>query len=322
MNIIAAALTLSLVLQVLPLSGRSTIRGRVLDADGQPLADVEMRAMTIDDRQLVGASARTDSEGHFSILKVPAGRILLRAQPLWRPPTKIAGQVKVFPNHPPVYFPGVLAIADAWPIEVGSEETIELDFQMPVVVVGSIRARVTGPDGFILEQLRVMRPEGNQIKNVKIDADGVGYAEELREGRHVIVARGRSGKKQLIAHETVHISAGEHPVHLVLAPAATISGRLVSERGGVPPIGNMRVAAVWNDGAIDLDPLSRDETEVAPDGSFTIDGLFGMRVLRVRGLDEGWQVAAIRHGRADVTTSGIELAPGTTTEVVITLTRR
>ena len=323
MHIAAAALIASLFVQVLPLAGRSTVRGRVFDSDGQPMRNVEMRALVIGtERQFVGGSAMTDADGRFSIERVPAGRILLRAQPHWRPPAVINGAVKRFSNPAPAYFPGVVALLDAWPIEVGTEEIIELDFHMPVITVGSIKARVTGPDGYLLDQLRVIRPEANQIKNVKIDADGIGHAEELREGRHIVLARGHSEKERLVGHAVVYISAGEHPVDVALTPATRITGRVVSDRGGIPPLGNMRVTAAWTDGTIDLDPLARDEGAVAADGSFTIDGLFGTRAIRVTGVPDGWELASIRHGRADVTTSTIDLAAGDAAEVVVTLTRR
>jgi hypothetical protein len=322
MPLIALALTVAL-LQVMPVAGGSTIRGRVLDADGQPMADVEMRAMLITtEREAVVGSATSDAEGRFSMAKVPAGRIILRAQP--RPPRRVTADmnVKKLLAHPPAYFPGVLALTDAWPIDVNSDEIIELDFHMPAILVGSIKARVTGPDGYVLDQVRVMRPEGNQIKNVKVDADGIGYAEDLREGRHVVVARGRSGNDLLVAQQIVQISAGEHPVDLALRPAGKITGRVVADRGGVPPIDGLRVAASWTDGTIDLDPLATDQADVGPDGSFAIDGLFGRRAIRVGGVNAGWQVAAIRHGRTDITTSMVEIDHGSTVEVVITLTRR
>jgi len=322
MPFIALAVTVAL-LQSMPVAGGSTIRGRVLDADGQPMADVEMRAMLITtEREAVVGSSTSDAEGKFSIAKVPAGRIILRAQP--RPPRRRTADmnVKQILAHPPAYFPGVLGLTDAWPIDVSSDEVIELDFHMPAILVGSITARVTGPDGYVLGQVRVMRPEGNQIKNVKVDADGVGFVDDLREGRHVVVARARSGNDYLVAHEIVHISAGEHPIDLALAPAGRITGRVVADRGGIPPLDGLRVVASWTDGTIELDPLATDQAEVGPDGSFTIDGLFGARAIRLSGVDAGWQVAAIRHGRTDITTSTVEIDHGSTIEVVITLTRR
>jgi hypothetical protein len=321
MNIVAATITASLLLQLLPIAGRSTIRGRVIDPDGRPMAGVEMAAMLAgSERQVVGVSGMTDDEGRFSITKVPASRIILRALPRVR--RQVApGLATRVPAHPPAYFPGVLTLLDAWPIEVGAEEIIELDFYMPPVLVGSIKATVTGPDDYTLEQFRVIRPEANEIKNVTV-TDGSGYVDDLREGRYVVVARGHAKDARLAAWEIVHMTAGELAVDLALTPAATISGRVVADRGGIPPIAGMRVTAAWTDGTIDLDPLTRDQADVAPDGSFTINGLFGTRAIRVTGLTDGWEVASIRHGRTDVTTSAVDLSAGTTSEITIVVSRK
>jgi hypothetical protein len=213
MNIITNLLAASLLLQLAPIAGQSTIRGRVLDADGLPMPDVEMRAtLAASEVDVAGETAISDADGRFSIGKVPAGRVILRAQPRGSQRLTSATARKLH-THPPAYFPGVLARLDAWPIEVGPREIIELDFHMPPVFVGSIKAVVTGPEGYTLEQVRVMRPEGNQIKNVTIDADGIGYAEDLRESRYVVVARGRTDTARLAAFEIVHITPGELPVH-------------------------------------------------------------------------------------------------------------
>lgn len=91
-------------------------------------------------------------------------------------------------------------------------------------------------------------------------------------------------------------------------PEATIRGLVLSPDGQATPI--------------DLDPLGRDEAHVGPDGSFTIDGLFGTRAFRLLGLPAGWQVTAIRQGRSDVTSSGVDLAPGSATEIAIVVAKR
>ena len=298
----------------------ATIRGRVLNPDGQPMANVELRAMfDMQPTGRIGGIAMSDADGQFEIGKVLPGRIMLVAQPLSRREgTKTA-------SHPPVYFPGVLDRFEAWPIDVKAGEIIELDFHLPPVFIGSIKAVVSGPDGHVLEQVRVMRPEANEIKNVKVSSDGVGHLDGLREGRYVVVARGRWKTLQVAAWQIVHITGGELQVALPLAPAAGISGRLVAEHGDIPPIDaflQIRVEAEWTDGNISLDPLSRDDGYVAANGGFAIGGLFGRRRLRVVGLSDGWYVSAIRHGRSDITSSGIELAAGTLTEVTIVVSQR
>ena len=316
------AAVISLALQLLAPSAatHATIRGQVFNADGKPQPDVELRVLAVaSERDYPGArSAMSNADGKFEITGVPAGKILLRAQPRMSAELTATRRLRV---HPPAYFPGVLDLKEAWPIDVKPGEIIELDFHIPAVFIGSIRTVVTGPDGYSLDQLRVIRPEANQIKNVTLD-EGVGHVDGLREGRYIVVARGRSRDALLAASQIVQITGGEVPVTLNLAPAARVSGRLIAERGAMPPIDNVRVVATWTDGNIALDPLARDESYVSADGSFRIDGLFGMRTFQVAGLPGDWNVSAVRQGSSDITSSGVDLAAGSAIELSVVLTQQ
>jgi hypothetical protein len=300
---------------------QGTIRGRVLDPDGQPMRDVQITIL-----EIVGSEFRNTrsfalrGDGTFDTA-VTAGRVLLMAQP--RP--KIVGdepRLRRFVTHPPAYFPGVFDQLDAWPIDITPGEIVELDFHMPPLPVGSIKAIVTGPDGYSLDQVRALRPEANQIRNIKVSDEGVGYLDQLREGRYIVAARGRSDAGPLAAWEIVHMTAGEVAVTLELKPTARVYGRVMPDRDGLPSLAGLRAVAAWTDGAIDLDPLGRDDSPVAADGSFAIDGVFGTRAFRVIGLDAGWQVTAVRSGRTDITSSGIDLQPGASVEVSIVVSRK
>jgi hypothetical protein len=301
--------------------GDGRIRGRVLDPDGQPMRDVQINLMELIDgsefRSTRSVALRGD--GTFD-LPVRAGRILLMAQP--RP--RIVGdepRLRRFITHPPVYFPGVFDRQDAWPIDVKMGEIVEFDFQFPPLPVGSFKTILTGPDGYVLDYIRVARPEANQLRTVKMSAEGVGHVDGLREGRYLVSARARSRDTQLAAWQIAFMTSGEIAVPLTLERAARVYGRIISERDGLPPLANTRVNAVWTDGTIDLDPLARDEADIAADGSFSIDGIFGFRQFRVAGLDSGWKVAAVRQGRSDIT-SGMDVAPGSTIEIAIVVSRK
>src|SRR5688500_16421539 len=242
--LVAAAVAISAITLMAvqsPPANESTIRGRILDPDGRPMAGVEVRALLIrSEKHVSGAMAMSDAEGKFEIQGVPPERIILRAQPRATHATAEANW-RAIASHPPAYFPGVLTLPDAWPIEVKPREIIELDFHMPPVFIGSIKTVISAPDGYTLEQLRVMRPEAKQIKNVTLSPDGIGYADSLREGRYVVAARGRLKHAPLAAFQIVHITGGEVVVALALEPAAAVTGRVVVERGGVPPVGNALV---------------------------------------------------------------------------------
>jgi len=324
MNAALSGAAVLLLWQLATPAQEATIRGRVLDPDGQPLQDVFVIAEMVgaERRMTAGQPGRSNAEGAFEISGVPAGKMIIRAEP------RVAigvvnGQSTRSPRvqHPPAFFPGVLDRMDAWPIDVKPGEIIELDFHMPPIFIGSIKTIVSGPDGYVLERVRVLRPEANQIKNVTVSDDGVGYVDSLREGRYAVAARARSRDALLAAHQIVHITGGEVTVTLSLEPTARVNGRVIVERGGLPPA-NTRVVAAWTDGTIDLDPLGRDEAHVGPDGSFSIDGLFGTRTFRLLGLPGDWQVTAIRHGRSDITASGVDVAPGSAIEIAIVVAKR
>jgi hypothetical protein len=296
----------------------ATIRGTVFSPDGLATPEMEIAAWAVGTERLLGDPAISDREGKFTIAVAAPGQIILRAQPRIR---FVSGKRVPPVNSPPAYFPGVLDRLDAWPIDVKPGEIIELDFHMPPIFIGSIKTVVSGPESYTIEYARVTRPEANQVKNVRL-TDGVGYVDSLREGRYLVSARGRSGEILFAAHDMVQITGGEVTVSLSLEPTARVNGRVIVDRGGLPPVANTRVVAAWTDGTIDLDPLARDEGHVGADGSFTIDGLFGRRIFRVAGLPAGWQVTAIRQGRSDITSSGIDLLPGTATEISIVVAPR
>ena len=312
----------ALVVAAQATGAQGTLRGRVLDPDGQPIPKAQITILElVPGGEFKAARSLSASEDGTFEVTVPAGRIMIKAQ---QPSTIVGSEPRLrrFVSHPPAFFPGVLDERDAWAIDVKPGEIIEFDFMMPPVPVGSIKTVVSGPDGYALDYIRVTRPEANQIKNVKMADEGVGYVDGLREGRYIVSARARSRGEQLAAWEIVHMTSGEIAVALDLKPAARVYGRIISEREALPPLANTRVVAAWSDGTIDLDPLAPDDGDVSADGSFTIDGVFGARLFRVVGLDANWRVAAIRHGRIDISSSVVELAPGANIEIAIIVSRK
>jgi hypothetical protein len=312
----AAVISLALGLLAPQGSGEATIRGRILNADGQPMPGVVLMAedVIVERRIRVVSRVMSDNTGAFEMKRLTPGQVLLIAEP------GAGASRHALVSHPPAYFPGVLDRRDARRIDVKAGQTIELDFHMPPVFIGSIKTIVSGPDGFTLDHVRVIRPESNWIRNVTID-DGVGYADNLREGRYVVSVRGRSHESPLAAFQFVQMRRGETPVTLPLTSTARVSGRIITGSGGMPPFDNVRVVATWTDGNIALDPLARDESFVSADGSFTIEGLFGTRTFQVVGLPRDWKVSAVRQGRSDITSRGVDLVPGSATEISIVVAK-
>ncbi|HET9702802.1 MAG TPA: carboxypeptidase-like regulatory domain-containing protein [Vicinamibacterales bacterium] len=304
----------------------ATLRGRVFDPDGRPFVGVEIVAYVLidDGERAIGPSRLTAEDGTFEMAGLKPGALFLRATPRLRrvavtPESK--ANVRAILGHPPVYYPGVLDRKDAWPIDLAAGETVEFDFHIPPVLAASIKASVSGPAGYTLEQLRVMRPASNTIRTAKV-VDGVAYVDHLREGRHVVVARGRMDDVRLAAFRVVELDAAEVDVPLRLEPAAVVTGRIVAERAEPPSLAGARVTAVLMRDGSSLDPLPADHGDVAADGSFRIEGLFGQRAFRVSGLPEDWYVYAVRLGAADITSSAVDLAPGAHVEIAVVVRRK
>ena len=314
----AAVISLALGLLAPQSAGDATIRGRIFNADGQPMPGVVLSAEDVIVQRRIRVVSRVISgdAGGFEMRGLTPGQIWLLAEP------GPGASRNALVSHPPAFFPGVFDRRDARRIDVKAGKTIELDFHMPAVYIGSIKTIVSGPEGFTLEHVRVIRPEANWFRNVTIADDGVGYADNLREGRYIVSVRGRSRESPLAAFQFVQIRRGETPVMLPLESTAGVSGRIIAGPGGMPPFDNVRVVATWTDGNIALDPLARDESYVGADGSFRIDGLFGTRTFQVVGLPGDWKVSNVRQGRDDITASGVDLVPGSATEISIVVAKR
>jgi hypothetical protein len=156
---------------------------------------------------------------------------------------------------------------------------------------------------------------------MRVSDEGEASVADLAEGRYAIAARAVAGSDMLAAYQLIIVGEGEYAVPMQLEPTATVAGRVVVDRGGVPPIDGVTVEAHWVDGRLKLDLTGPERVPVAPDGSFAMRGLFGRRQFHVFGLSDEWRVTAVRAGRSDVT-SGIDLAPGSSTELTIVVSRR
>lgn len=304
----------------------ATLRGRVFDPDGRPFVGVEIAAYVLidDGERAIGPSRLTAEDGTFEMAGLKPGALFLRATPRLRrvavtPESK--ANVRAILGHPPVYYPGVLDRKDAWPIDLAAGETVEFDFHIPPVLAASIKATVTGPPGYELEQLRVMRPASNSIRTANV-VDGVAYFDNLREGLYAIVARGRVGDARLAAFDVTELDASESEVTLSLERAAVVTGQIVAERAEPPSLAGARVTAVLSRDGSDLDPLPSDHGEVGGDGSFRIEGLFGTRAFHVSGLPDDWYVYAVRMGGSDITSSAVDLAWGSSVEIVVVVRRK
>ena len=66
------------------------VHGRVVDADGKPVANREVRAVAGDllENRYYDPTARTDKEGKFALKFVRAGKQFIQVAPFWLTPSE------------------------------------------------------------------------------------------------------------------------------------------------------------------------------------------------------------------------------------------
>ena len=293
-------------------------RGQVLTFDGRPVtrANVRLGRGIRGEPTVTGRPAVTDTEGRFELLNLPPGEWRLEVEV---PP--VPGGLR----PPIVYYPGGLSWEEAIGValEAGKVKD-ELTITVPRINENVLTIVVPPADATISEMaVSVLREAPLAVRQIDLNHEGVGTLKGVLPGRYFVAARAASRDKQWAGFEVVDFVEDRYEARLHLLPTGSIAGKVVTEKGEpLPPLDGVLAGASWIHDGAEVNPLNVDEAPVAPDGSFRIDNLFGTRSLRLRALGLEWEVAAVRLGRSDVTTSGIAVAPDATTEATIVLRRR
>jgi hypothetical protein len=295
------------------LSPAAVIRGRVLDKDGRPMPGATVKAEFANPMQQSANSVMSGPDGRFEIIAVPPGAPLIRVDP--------GGGGLIW--HRVMYYPGVHERDAAQPVTVDAGAQVEIEIRMREIPSATIRTTLSGPEGYQVQKMTLANPDSRLLRSMAVDANGAASIGDLDDGRYIISATATVGSKTLAAYQLIIVGTGDYDVPMYLEPTATVTGRVVVDRGGaLPPVDGVTVEAHWiASGGTKLDLTGPERVSLSPDGSFSMSGLFGRRQVQLFGLSDEWQATAVRAGRADVT-SGIDLVPGSTTEVTIVVSRK
>jgi hypothetical protein len=159
------------------------------------------------------------------------------------------------------------------------------------------------------------------VYGIALNEHGLGTVKGLIEGRYFVAARAWSRDQSFVGFDMVNIAGEPQRVSLHLRRAGRITGKIVAQRGRLPPLSGVRVGAAWIHEDVPVNPLVPDHVEAAKDGRFSIDGLFGTRKIELSGLSQDWRIASVRHGRVDVT-GGVNVPLDSTIDLTIVLARR
>lgn len=290
-------------------------RGRVIDGAGKPVSKANVRLGTpFIDRPLISVQGvTTGSDGSFELRNLPDGA--------WRLEVEIP-PIPGTPRQPVIYFPGVVSRDEAGAVElVAGRVKDNLTISIPRGLESTLTVHVPPPDGTMTVDVSIIRAEPLMTQRLQLDAEGKAVIKGLVAGRYIVTVTAASGQHRFADYQAVDFAEDSVDVSLNLQPAGRIRGRIVSE-GGVPLLTDATVGAVWIDEDVALNPMVPDESPVAADGTFEIDGLFGRRKLQLIRFDADWRIKSVLQGKADVTTRGVEIASNSTAEVTIVVVRR
>jgi hypothetical protein len=296
-------------------------RGRIVTQQGAPIAGATVRmgsprqprneiARTI---LFSNAPAVSAADGTFELRGIPPGEwnieLELPAQP---------GSIK----PPTIFYPGVFDHDEASTVEFSPGRlTGNLVVVVPAVTDNTLTVRVS-PGVLSIGDVRasLIKPVPFVSRSIALNDEGIGEIKGLVEGRYFIAARGWIKEKAWAAFAVADFISPSLDLSLQLAPAGSISGRIVAKNGGLPPLTGVVAAATWVYDDAEVNPVTPDQVPVAADGSFRIEGLFGTRTLQLIYLDADWHVASILVGRSEVGTIDVPL--DTAVDVTIVVARR
>lgn len=279
------------------------IRGRVVDHDGRPKSGAFVSTICLGPEACLGL-AKSDGAGRFEIGAIPPGDVTLSAEF----PVNNDGNERA-------YYPGVWEIDEALPIAMIAGQPVNIEFRLPKVVMGSISARVIGPEGYRLDRFELSQSD----QSLEYLDGPVARVDNLREGRYLLHALGSADGKQYAGFKQVDVSDGDAEVFIQLEEAGVINGRIIAERGGIPPLERGGISAWW---LLDDVVVGAVRVDVSADGFFSFGNVFGDRFFKVIGLAPGWRVVSIRADGKDVTDDVLHVAPGSRTQVTITVGRQ
>lgn len=293
-------------------------RGQVMTYDGRPVTRARVRlgrGMKGEPTFQLQAPTVTDTEGRFELLNLPAGEWRLEVE---IPP--VPGGLR----PPTIYYPGGLSWEEATGVVLEAGKVADrLTITVPRINENTLTVVVPPADATISDmRVSVLQASPLLVRQIDLNAEGVGVIKGVLPGRYFVSARAASRDRQWAAFEVVDFIEDSYEARLQLLPAGHIAGTIVTDKGDRPPLDGAIVGASWIHDGAEVHPTNVDEAPVAADGSFRINNLFGTRQLQLRALGLEWEVAAVRQGRTDVTSSGVVVVPDATTQTTIVLRRR
>ncbi|MCA1583879.1 MAG: carboxypeptidase-like regulatory domain-containing protein, partial [Acidobacteria bacterium] len=262
-----------------PADAAGTIRGRVTDDAGHPVAGcrVSVGSIPAGDQVLLALplAIRTDANGEYEVPGVPAGEWHLKVEHDAIAPGGLSAD---HPDYATVFFPGVTDARNARRVRVVGGAPVVADVVMLRITVYELALRLAPVDLLRSNSLELFinaaaagRPRAISPRDV--EPDGTVRFKRLRPGPYFVWARVRAGDGVLVAWQNVVVTDRSLQLDFPLVPAGRLAGRIVAP--DLEAISGARVVASLVHEGQPVDFREPDTAVVSSDGGFVIDGLFG-----------------------------------------------
>lgn len=308
----------------------SIITGRVVDTDGEPLAHVQISALswryTQRGKQLIpgGGGTSTNDLGEFRMFGLAPGRYYLRANysgVSYIMDGSLDRSVRDAPDegYVPTYYPGTADPTSAATLDITAGQLLNgVDIRLSKARTVRIRGRVNNQTGPSRVPIRVMlRPRDPTFFNGP--SFGMASGPDLRfefrglaPGSYILTAVLSDGQAVLSGQQTIELGNTNIDNALVsIVPGATMTGEVkVEGAAGTVNLADMRVSLRPREQGSPLyGPLPNDR--VQPDGTFTLKNVSADTMLvSVTGLPEGFYLKSATLGDEDAIENGINVNGG------------
>jgi uncharacterized surface anchored protein len=321
----------------LSMNPQGVITGKVLDEDGEPMANVQVRAHRYiyqQGKRVWGqvANGNTSDIGEFRLPDLQPGRYLVSTSPR-NPNRAVTTSAEPLSPEPDMtyaatYYPSTTAATTAAPIDVGAGGEIHgIDIRLVKTRVWRVRGKVMGVEsggrGRGSVQVALMPAEGpsnGQLMSTARPPDGTFEIRNVPSGSYMLHAQTQANGQMFAASMPVQVT-GSHVdgLTLQLASGGDLQGmvKLVDADGQNIELKNLSVMLrpIGNQG-LGFGPPSRGR--VGDDLKFTIKGVPPMKfAVNVSGIPNTCYLKSVTFGGRDVTTEGLDMSAGGPMEVTI-----
>jgi protocatechuate 3,4-dioxygenase beta subunit len=298
---------------------------RVVDPFGDPLSEIPVEVRSLQSGNFAAAMYQrtTDDLGRLRIPGLPPGRYLVCAQSMGTFGTSSPDAPVRRERLLRTCYPSALEESDAEPVTVTHSDVADLQIRMrrgrTFTVAGTIVDAAGAPATGARASLWRFQPGGSSGTLIS-DSSGAFHLANVHPGQYAIEAvRGGTDMPEMPGPEEkgflpIRIDTDLDGLVVAMRRTVNVAGRVAlddpsapfpSRRNYAPPLIRARLA----DDRLPGDASGRSAT-MRTDQTFTLDAMFGPRLVDVLNVPPGWFVKTIRYGGKDVLDRPVEFKDG------------